>query len=154
MAGGRPSKYKRQYCEDIIKFFDVEPWQMREVVVTLRSGATVEKDVRYPARLPTLERFAHSIDVNDDTLVEWAKAADEDGKLKHPEFSAAYARAKALQKDILVENGLQGLYNGPFAIFVAQNFTDMKQKEEHEHTGTLNHIYRPEKLAPDFDGAT
>lgn len=124
--GGRPSKYRKKYCDEIIAFFDVEPWELREVILTLRNGTTIEKDERYPTRLPTMERFAHTIDVNTDTLVEWAKV--------HPEFSAAYMRAKQLQKDILIENGLQGAYNGPFAIFVATNFTDMRQKNETDLT--------------------
>jgi hypothetical protein len=141
---GRPTKYRPEYCDEIVKFFDVEPYEYKEVVITLRNGGTLEKVERHPARLPTMERFASDIGVNGDTLVEWSK--------RHRAFSAAYARAKALQKDILITNGLQGLYNGPFAIFVAKNATDMEDKTEQDHTGVLNVIYRPQKLPKNFDG--
>jgi hypothetical protein len=105
--GGRPTKYKAEFCDQLIAFFDVEPWELREVTLTLRNVTTVEKDERYATRLPTFERFAHNINVHVDTMIEWTNKEDKNGKLVHPKFSEAYKRAKQLQKDILIENGLQ-----------------------------------------------
>ena len=48
----------------------------------------------------------------------------------YPEFSLAYTRAKQMQKDLLVQGGLLGVYDSKFSIFVAQNFTDMRERKE------------------------
>lgn len=133
--GGRPTKYDPKYCEELLAFFDVDPWTLEEKVMTRRDGSEVSEAVRLPTRLPTFERFAHKIGVHVDTMIEWANKKDEAGNLVHPEFSEAYKRAKQLQKDLLVENGLQGLYNTPWSIFLAKNITDLRDKQEHEHTG-------------------
>jgi len=45
------------------------------------------------AMLPTFERFAMNIDVDDDTLVAW--------RSQFPKYSAATKRCKNLQKEFL-----------------------------------------------------
>jgi hypothetical protein len=79
--------------------------------------------VEVPEKLPLLSAFARSIDVDEDTLLNWTK--------EYPEFFGAYMRAKALQKEFLIHNGLAGLYDTKFAMFVAVNCTDMKDKVDH-----------------------
>jgi hypothetical protein len=134
--GGRPTKYNRRFCRELIDFFDIEPYEEREVKTQDRKTGREYIDYKDHANdLPTFERFAHNIGVNGDTLVEWAKTVWPEGhknagKLRHPEFSAAYTRAKELQKDILITNGLQGLYQTTFAIFLAKNITDLKDRQE------------------------
>jgi len=110
--GGRPTKYKKNYCQEIIKYFDKEPFEIKE-----------GKEV--PVNLPTFEKFAVYIDVNYDTLQEWRK--------KHEEFSESYKKAKNLQKNILIINGLRGNYNSTFAIFTAKNITDMRDIVENKN---------------------
>ncbi len=114
----RPTKYKLEYCEEIIGYFSAKPFDE----VDTPYGP---KKVANP--MPTFHGFAQFIGVNEDTVVEWSK--------KFPEFSAAYKKAKALQKWFLIENGLNGVYNPAFAIFTAKNITDMRDKQEVEHTG-------------------
>ena len=104
--GGRPAKYDPKYCNEIITYFDQSPKQ--------GDGK--------PTIFPTLERFAANIGVNGDTLVEWAK--------QYQEFSAAYSRAKDLQRTILIANGLDGSYNAQFAKFVAACCLDMHEVQE------------------------
>lgn len=139
MAGGRPSKYKPEYCIDIIKFFSVEKnhrWIKKERT-TIKSNGTeeTEKEYGYMANdLPTFDKFARSIEVNGDTIVAWTK--------KYPEFSAAYNTAKELQKEFLIDNGLKGLYPPATMIFVAKNITDMKDKTETELTGKNGKEFR------------
>src|ERR1700761_9858686 len=116
MPIGRPTKYKPQYCEELIDFFDVEPYkEIERKTQDRKTGREYTDFVDHPVDLPTFERFAHKIGVDTDTLVECAHGTFPDGhkkegQLRHPDFSVAYSRAKALQKDILVTNGLQGLY--------------------------------------------
>lgn len=115
---GRPTKYNPKYCEEIIKFFDREAF----TVVGTRENGT---EVMAPCKLPTFEGFAISLGVNRDTINEWVK--------QHDDFSVAHKRAKDYQKEILMQNGLLGLYDKTFAIFTAKNVTDMSDKQEIDH---------------------
>lgn len=126
-AGGRPTKYKTEYCEKLIEFFDIEPTAEVPVVTTFKNGTTRESTELRANDLRFLSAFARKIGVCHDTLCEWCKV--------YPEFSEAYARAKALQKEHLIICGLQDLYNSRFAMFTAKNITDMRDKTEHELTG-------------------
>lgn len=130
-VGGRPTKYKPEYCEQIVRYFSRRPTRRVEIKHYDKTGAYKWSDWRLEARpLPTFLEFSMKIGVDDDTLVEWSK---EENKAKYPGFSAAYARAKELQKRFLIENGLNGSFNPQFAIFVAKNITDMKDKQEMDH---------------------
>ena len=125
---GRPSKYKSEYCDELVKFFDREPYYEKELQHFDKDGSYKWSDYkRYPNDLPTFAHFAKKIGVNGDTLVEWTKV--------NKEFSAAYKRAKELQKEFLIENGLQGLYNATFAIFTAKNITDMRDVQAIQYSG-------------------
>lgn len=132
--GGRPTKYRPEYAQKMIDFFNIEPSWVSKIITTGKNDYCKEEEKLMPSNLPTLEKFASDIDVNTDTLVEWASIKKSNGSLKYPKFSAAYSRCKQLQKNILVENGLNGLYQSNFAIFVAKNFTDMKDKTEQDVT--------------------
>ena len=126
---GRPSKYKPRYCQDIVKFFSGKPYKETEVTYSYKNGDTktvYEDKANDP---PFFSGFARKIGVNTDTIVEWEK--------KHKEFSAAYKKAKDLQKEFLVVNGLKGTYQTAFAIFTMKNLTDWRNKDEIEHSGHL-----------------
>lgn len=114
----RPTKYREEYCEDIIKFFTREPFT---VVYNADGSPALDRSgspVLMPCTLPTFEGFAIKIGVDSDTLINWSK--------KHERFLGAVKRAKTLQKEILVQNGLAGNYEKSFAIFLAKNVTNMK----------------------------
>jgi hypothetical protein len=72
--------------------------------------------------MPFLSEFAGKIGVNVAILEKWAK--------RHKEFGQAFIRAKELQKEFLITNGLLGLYNPTFSIFIAKNITDMRDRPE------------------------
>jgi len=119
---GRPTKYDFKFCDEIIKYFDQEPHFASPVVTTYKDGTTKEEVKFIPCDLPTLAGFASKIKVCRDTLHEW----DE----KHKEFSDAIKRCKDLQENILITNGLKGLYAQPFAIMAAKNIISWKDKQE------------------------
>lgn len=129
--GGRPTKYRKEFCDAIIEYFSIEP--NRQELVSTGTAYDKNGDVKFekkeykyfPNKLPTLFRFAEKIGVTMPTLHDWVD--------KHEEFASAYTRARELYTHFLVENGLMGLYNSQFAIFVAKNTTDMKDKVEVEH---------------------
>lgn len=122
---GRPGLYRPEYAEQIIAFFDVEPY--KEVTVEGRSGPRVEL---VPNTFPTLQRFAHRIGVRATTVSDWATAVDSEGKPRHPEFAEAYARARELQEALFVEGTVAGVFSDRFAPFMAKNMFGWKDKTE------------------------
>ena len=126
MPAGRPTKYRKQYCEDIIKFFDIPATTLKSVPVITKFGTELKKiEVANP--LPTIEGFARKLGVMTETIVNWAK--------EYPEFFTAYTRAKSMSKEILNQNALMGRYSEGYAKFVAINCTDMVDKSRQEQTG-------------------
>jgi hypothetical protein len=106
------SKYKEEYCEAIVEFFNVEP------MTVYQDNDGIPRVS--PCRYPTMERFAFTIGVTGETLIEWSK--------KHERFRFAYQRALDLQRDILVTNAMTGAYNPNFAKFVASCTHGMVEK--------------------------
>jgi len=130
MPGGRPSKYKKEYCEQIIEFFSRPPYEEIEIQHHNKAGMVIKTEIkRKPNDLPFLSEFARRIDVSHRTLERWAK--------KHKEFCRAYKDAKELQKAFLITNGLLGLYNPTFAIFTAKNITDMRDEKNFNVEGEI-----------------
>lgn len=120
---GRPTDYKEKYCNQIVDFFSKEePFDTNEVTAF---GNTYKK--RWANTIPTFEKFARSIGVCADTLIEWCK--------NHPDFSEAYNICKDIQKEFVFTNGMLGLYNSDFTKFFAKNCLGMKDKVEQELTG-------------------
>jgi len=126
---GAPTKYDPKYCKKIIDYFDIEPHFETPVVTTYKDGTTKEEIKLIPSDLPTLAGFAVKIGVHRDTLNQWAK--------DHKEFSAAIKRSKECQENLLVTNGLQGLYAQPFAVFTAKNVMGWRDKSDTEINGNL-----------------
>ena len=139
---GQPTKYDPKYCDELIEFFSEVRYtkEIKKERITEHKNGTMTREVEYilvPSGLPFLSAFARKIGVCVDTLHEWANGRtgkDDDAPLKHPEFSDAYKKAKELQKEFLINNGLQGLYPPASFIFTAKNITDMRDKVETDIT--------------------
>lgn len=127
---GRPTKYKKKYADMLVDYFTIDPVREVEETYTNKKGETWTKTVEKACEFPTFEGFACSIGVTDHTLQNWCEATDEKGMLLNPEFLDAYKRAKELQKQVLVVNSMAGRYNTQFAIFIAKNVTDLRDKVE------------------------
>jgi len=128
---GRPSLYREEFADQLVEFFNISP--TREVTVRDKNGD--EKVQELPNKFPTLARFATIVGVTRETLHDWATSTNENGELKHPEFSYAYKRAKDFQEAILVEGTMNGAYIPSFAIFTAKNVLGWRDKTEQEVTG-------------------
>ena len=88
VGAGRPTKYKPEYCQMMLDFFDIEV--MKRVEIEVKPDI---KEVRYvPNTFPTITRFASKIGVTRDTLYEWASKKDEKGNLVNAEFSDTLTR--------------------------------------------------------------
>lgn len=118
-AGGRPSKYRKEYAQMMIDFFN------RPVFERSKSGKAV------PTLFPTLERFAFSIGVWKDLINDWAHVKDSNGELKNPEFHRAYKICKDLQAAYLQEGCLAGTHDKTFGIFTAKNVLGWRDKIDH-----------------------
>lgn len=127
---GRPTKYKVEYCQQLIGFFDIDPFIDVPLEHFDKDGNLKWTDYKRVAnRMPTVRGFCKSIQITPDTFYRWVK--------EHKAFSDAFTQAKDLQKWFLIENGLNGCYNPAFAIFTAKNITDMRDKTETEVTAKL-----------------
>ncbi len=42
-AGGRPTSYDPKYCDEIIAFFNVQPYRVEKLIKTNKDGSTEEK---------------------------------------------------------------------------------------------------------------
>ena len=120
---GAPTKYREEYCEMIIDFFDIEnPWEEVEEEHTNTTGEKWTRKVRRAKKLPTLRDFGRSVGVDYKTVWEWKKVYEE--------FRNAVHRAEELRKDFLIQNGLLGLYPPQAYKFTAINLTDMRDSKD------------------------
>jgi len=122
---GRPSKYKPEYCQDIIDYFST-PYMDQE---------------GHAAPPPYFMNFALSIGINMDTLTEWRN--------KHDDFSAAYSIAKEKQLQFIMNNALLGGYNASFAWRTLMNLHGWREKQDIDNKITL-----PPGLKISFDVET
>lgn len=160
-AGGRPSKYNPKYAKEIVDFFNCPKFNrvIKSEKITTKSNGTQERWIDYMYQtndLPTFNKFAMKIGVNEDTVVEWAKAKypptyekkELQNKLKHPEFSASYNIAKHLQKEFLIDNAIKGHIPPATYIFTAKNISDMRDKQEVDLTSKGKFIAGFKMIAP------
>lgn len=101
-AGGRPTKYNAQYIAEVDKYL-----------------ATTGKTFQH---LPKIQSFAIWLDVNKDTLYEWAKI--------YPEFSDALEKILTKQAEQLIDDGIYGGkdVNATIVKLLLQNNHGMKEK--------------------------
>ncbi len=114
-------KYKKEYCKQIIDFFNIPHTVDKYEVTTDKNGEKI-KTIEKPNPLPTFEKFAVKIGVCTEVLDGWSK--------DYSEFALACAQCRALQKDMLNDLAMRGFYNPTYTIFVAKNITDMRDKQE------------------------
>ena len=115
------SKYKKEYCKQIIDFFNIPHTSEKYEVTTDKNGEKV-KTVEKPNPLPTFEKFAVKIGVTSNVLKLWCE--------RHSEFNEVCNQCRELQKDMLNDLAMRGFYNPTYTIFVAKNITDMTDKPD------------------------
>jgi len=158
---GRPSKYKKEYCEELIDFFDREPYEEQRLDHYYRGSKEIKwvDTKRVANKLPTMVEFVKYLNnsviknkkdkVNYRTVYDWLDPKHSSFK---KEFSQTFTHiAKELQKNHLLQNALQGLYNPTFAIFTAVNITDMNNINKIEHSGEIKGgvVYMPKQRKED-----
>ena len=135
---GRPTDYKPQYCKTLVDYFSTEPIIYKDITITHKDGSSIDKTEAEAAPTPYLTNWLASIDVSHETLRRWVA--------KYPEFSAAYKKAKLLQREFIIETALKGCHNSIFSIFMLKNVCKWQDREEEswndktelEHTGEVS----------------
>lgn len=125
-AGGRPSKYKPELCQEVDKYI-------------LSCKDTIDENGKLEVNLPTIEDFADFIGVGERTVHDW--------KEKFPEFSQSLRKLVNSQKKKLLSNGLAGTYNPTIAKLVLSANHGMSEKTQTDITSngeTLN-LYLPKR---------
>jgi len=120
--GGRPTKYKKSYCKDVIDYFH-----------------TGNKDY-----YPSIAGYAARIGVSKFTIFEWAKTI--------PEFSNALDKGRAIGEDLLIRGTMSGSFNPNFAKFVGQNFFGMAEKVESKNEHNFPTGIKVSFVGPDEKG--
>ena len=77
MPAGRPTKYRKEYCDLIIRHFDIPATTTKKQTIVTRSVVKTI-DVEVPNMVPTIESFARKLGVMTETIVAWTK--------EYPEF--------------------------------------------------------------------
>lgn len=137
---GAPTKYRPEYAQRLIDFFNIDSTKESVKTFTTKQGTVIEEPVELANKMPFFITFADELGVDEETLLEWTKQRyrDDDkefpGQLKHPEFNVAYSRAKKYQERHLVDNALLGNFNPGFAALVAKNWLGWKDKTETDIT--------------------
>lgn len=111
--GGRPTKYKPEYCQDLIDYFRVP-----------RPDPANPQSMAY---FPTLDGWCCTIGITRQTISDWVKV--------HPEFSHSYDISQQLGRNQLMHGGLSEKYNASFAKFVGVNLGMIS-----EHTKTESKV--------------
>lgn len=77
--------------------------------------------------LPSIEGLSLYININRDTIYEWIKI--------HPIFSDTYKKIMELQKKIIQEKGITGIFNPAVSIFMLKANHGMIETSRTELTG-------------------
>lgn len=112
MPAGQPTKYRPEYCEEIVEYF-------QERLDKLGNGGRPE--------LPTFERFSAHLGISTVTLYNWAN--------EHPEFFKAKQRAAAIQHACLIDGALCSDFASGPATLAMKNLLGWRDKFEGELNG-------------------
>lgn len=114
---GRPKKYTEDMPERLFNFF-MKPRIAKKYRKSTYHGREIQKIYYEAEKLPTVEAFCVMNCINKDTFYDWLQ--------KSKEFSDTYDLCKLRQKDVLVQNMLEGQWQVQVGSFISVNYTDMK----------------------------
>jgi hypothetical protein len=138
MQAGRPTKYRDEYCQEILDYFNEPRWVIRKTFKYYK-GERFDYEKEEPCDIPTFNKFARKIDVNQDTIYEWAKV--------HPKFSESLKICKGIQADILSDHAAKGYYNPAIAkLLLSHNHGITETTIQINENTNLNLELEPNKI--------
>lgn len=127
---GRPSKYRPEYDQLIIDYFNVKP--TREVEVQGFGGTTKIQVLPNPP--PMLVNFAQDLGLSVETIGRWATEQGDDGRPRYPSFADSYTRARQLLEAMLVMGAALGVYDSRVTQFVLKNWYGWRDQPDKDVT--------------------
>jgi DNA-binding XRE family transcriptional regulator len=121
---GAPTLFDKSITQTMIDFFKSWPEYVVFEKEVASGGRKILIKERTPNLPPTLNKFAKSIGVHRNTLINWTKI-DED-------FLCAYEYCKMIQEEFLSDKGLLGEYNPAITKLMLINHSNIKDKVIHE----------------------
>jgi len=129
---GRPTKYRPIFCKMIIDYFTREHVTEYEETHTNRKGETWSCYKLRANPVPMLEGFCGEVLHCGVTIIsDWTR--------NFPDFAEAVIHAQALQMQHLATVTGLGLYNSNWAVFMAKNVSQWRDKKEIEHSGEVGY---------------
>lgn len=120
--GGRPTKYKEEYCQQLIAYYNKPSTVEKIRTIRLKNGSEIEEPFDAPTKPSHVVDFCDEIGISVATFYTWLDT--------HKQFSEAYTHAKAYLERNIVDNGLLSNYNPGFAGLVSKNWLGWKDKSE------------------------
>lgn len=120
---GRPSKYRPELCDDLIKFFS-RPLYIKEKKRKWINGEEIVTEEKVANETPFLINWVVKHGIDASTPSDWAS--------KYPEFSKALNKAKQLQEFFLAELGIKGHHNGFMTYQTLKNVSGWRDNKEVE----------------------
>lgn len=117
---GRPTKYRKQFCEDLIVYISVNPYEGL-------FNPTEDEPPKIP-KFPTIQAFANSIGVCMDTIRTW--------KGKHADFLGSVKKAECYQAQYLIEAASAGFIDRGFSVFMAKNLTEWNDRGKSDYVNS------------------
>ncbi len=121
---GRKSKYKRIYEKKRVDEYllTCEDKEVKKIIQENKEKKYAMYKSVLKITLPSVEGYAAFIGFSKKTLYNW-------GKL-YPEFAKTLERIMSIQKQKLIENGLQGTYNAVITRLLLSSNHGMKEKSD------------------------
>ena len=126
-AGGRPTKYKEEYCDEMIDFFKSFLIPKERIKTDGIKSTSTELVAEYP----TFMDFTEHINVSYKTLFNWQD--------KHKEFLHTYKKCQQIQHEIIKKFAISGAFNASFSIFAMKNIAGWRDKIEIEQKSEVTH---------------
>lgn len=121
--GGRPTKYRPEFCDEVDVYLKKNKDKYRKVVVMKSNEKGYEKmEERLDVKLPTLDDFSTHLNVTRSSLFEWRD--------KYPKFSDSLEKILKEQKKRLLNKGISGEYNSTIAKLVLSSNHGMKERAD------------------------
>ena len=122
---GRPTSYTEDMPEALLSFFRVDIDDIIKHNLTSAGKSNIRIDPKY---LPSMIKFCESVGIHQSTLHEW--------RSKHTEFSEAYAQARQLYEQMILDIGFAT--NSTFATFMLKANFGYRDNTEIVVTGDAN----------------
>jgi hypothetical protein len=128
--GGRPSSYRPELCESIVKYFKIPSVKYVTEKSMTAGGKITEKKVAVPNDTPYLVDWCDDNDICVSSMHNWTK--------QYPEFMQAYLKAKKYLEKFLLEAGLKEAHHPYITALALKNLCGWRDQVDIKTDTTIN----------------